>query len=302
MTPILKYPGAKWRLMPRLLPYVPRRGVRRVLDAYCGSGAFGITVQEAIEPAHLVLNDRDGRIASLFQVLRDPATRQALIEAVALTPWSRDEYLAVTTQEGEIVATGEPVEDARRFLILTWQQHGTKLDRRGGWRHKGTARSGTYELWAKLPDRLALVAEALRHAEIESLPALTLIGRYNTADTLIYADPPYMRRSPQGVRGRMYRWEMSPAEHAELLAALQAHPGPALISGYRCQLYDERLADWRRVDLPAAAEHGQARIESLWLNREASSRLGAPTQLTLSMDTREEQANDAVGASERCCL
>lgn len=264
IAPPLKYPGAKWRLMPRILPYVPR--CPRILDAYCGSAAFALTVGERHQPAHLILNDRDGRVAGLFRVLRDPVQRQALVEGVSLTPWSREEFFAVTTSDGDVVATGEPVEDARRFLVLTWQQHGTKLSRRGGWRHKGTARSGTYELWAQLPDRLAAVAQVLRHAEIESLPALTLIGRYATDNTLIYADPPYLRQSVHGTRDQLYRYEMTEEDHAELLAALKAHPGPALASGYRTDLYDRELADWRRVDLPAAAEHGQARVECLWLN------------------------------------
>lgn len=271
IAPVLKYPGAKWRLMPRILPYVPR--CPRVLDAYCGSGAFALTVASHHRPAHVVLNDRDGRIATLFRVLRDPAQRAALAEAVTLTPWSREEYMAVTTPDGDIVSTGEPVEDARRFLVLTWQQHGTKLSRRGGWRHKGTARSSTYELWAQLPERLAAVAEVLRHAEIESLPALALIGRYATADTLVYADPPYLRQSVHGTRDRLYRYEMTDADHAELLDALNAHPGPVLASGYRTELYDRRLADWRRVDLPAAAEHGRARVECLWLNAHAQAAL-----------------------------
>lgn len=267
IAPPLKYPGAKWRLMPRLLPYVPR--CPRVLDAYCGSAAFALTVGEHYQPAHLILNDRDGRIAGLFRALRDPARRTALCEAVSLTPWSREEYLEVTTPDGDIVATGEPVEDARRFLILTWQQHGTKLSRRGGWRHKGTARSGTYELWAQLPERLAAVAHVLRHAEIESLPALTLIGRYATPDTLVYADSPYLRQSVHGTRDRLYRYEMTDDDHAELLAALKAHPGPALASGYRTDLYDAELSDWRRVEFDAAAEHGRPRVECLWLNAAA---------------------------------
>jgi len=271
LAPILKYPGAKWRQMPAFLPYIPR--CPRVLDAYCGSGAFGLTLAGVYRPRHLILNDRDGRIAALFRVCREQP--DALARAVTLTPWSRDEYLAVTTSDGSIVETGEPVEDARRFLVLTWMQHGTKLSRRGGFRHKGLARSGTYDLWAKLPERLAAVVDALRHAEIESLPALTLIGRYATPDTLIYADPPYLRQSIHGTRDALYRHEMATADHTDLLAALCAHPGPVLASGYRTDLYDTHLADWRRVEFAAAAEYGQARVECLWLNAAAQAWIGA---------------------------
>lgn len=270
MKPILKYPGAKWRLMPRILPYIP--ACPRVVDLYCGSGAFGLTVAAERRPAHLVLNDRDERIVALFRAIREQPA--ALARAVALTPWSRTEYLAVTTPDADIVATGDLVEDARRFLVVTWQQHGTKLDRRGGWRHKGTARSHTYELWAQVPDRLLALVESLKDAEIEALPALTLIGRYATAATLLYADPPYVRTSVHGTRDRLYRHEMTEADHAELLTALEAHPGPVLLSGYHSALYDQRLTSWRCVELPAAAEHGKPRTECLWLNGHAQGWLG----------------------------
>lgn len=277
IKPILKYPGAKWRLMPKIAPYVPR--CPRVLDAYGGSGAFALTLAGLYEPAHLILNDRDERMAGLFRVMREQPA--ALAQAVALTPWSRAEYLAVTTPDADIVPTGEPVEDARRFLVATWQQHGAKLDRRGGWRHKGLARSHTYELWAQLPERIAAVAAVLRRCELESLPALTLIGRYSTPDTLIYADPPYLRTSIHGTRDRMYRYEMAEADHRELLSTLNAHPGPVLLSGYRSDLYDRALGDWRRVEFAAAAEHGQARIECLWLNQHAQAWLEARPLLAM---------------------
>lgn len=271
MKPILKYPGAKWRLMPAIAPYVPK--VRRVLDAYCGSGAFALLLTQKYQPDHLILNDRDERIAALFRVMRDRPS--ALMRAVTFTPWSRSEYLAVTTTDGDIVLTGDPVEDARRFLVLTWMQHGTKMVHRGGFRHKGLAdRAPTYEIWAQLPDRIATVAMVLRACEVEALPALTLIGRYSTPDTLIYADPPYVRQNAYGTRRLMYRYEMTESDHRELLTALQTHPGPVLLSGYQTDLYDTLLSDWRRVDIAATAEKGKARTECLWINKATQQALG----------------------------
>src|SRR5690349_8563149 len=136
MKPLLKYPGAKWRLAGWLQRYTPR--CMRVVDAYCGSGAFALNL--TYRPDHLVLNDQDQYINLLFRALRE--RRDDLIAAVTFTPWSRAEYLAVSGPSGSIVETGDLVEDARRFLICTWQAHGTTICTRNGWRHKGHMRIG----------------------------------------------------------------------------------------------------------------------------------------------------------------
>lgn len=259
MKPLLKYPGAKWRLASWLQRYAPR--LPRVVEPYCGSAAFSLSLPW--EPRQLVLNDMARDIPALFEVIR--THEAALCRAVALTPWSRAEYEAVTNRDATIVRTGDPVEDARRFLVLTWQQHGTKLSRRGGWRHKGAhGRASTYDLWQQLPDRLAAVADRLRAAEIECLPALTVIGTYATPDTLLYVDPPYLLTTRTG--GKMYQHEMTTADHIELLNALDAHPGAVLLSGYDSTLYCDRLPHWHRVTIDSRAEKGQNRTECLWLN------------------------------------
>lgn len=268
--PILKYPGAKWRIATWLHSHAPR--CLRVVDVYCGSAAFALTLP--YRPQHLILNDQDAYINLLFRCLREQPGE--LIRAVSFTPWSRAEYLEVTGPAGTLIESGDLVEDARRFLIATWQAHGTTICTRNGWRHKGAKRSGrqlsdTYEVWQRLPDRLAAVVAVLKDAEIECLPALTIIGRYATPDTLIYADPPYVRETVEGHRKRLYRHEMTDQDHHELLDALDAHPGPVLLSGYHNDLYAERLAHWYTTERRVAAEKGNSRVEVLWLNEHAAA-------------------------------
>jgi len=266
---ILKYPGAKWRLADWLQSHVPQ--CMRVVDAYCGSGAFALNLW--YRPRHLVLNDRDCYINLFFRALRERQTD--LIRAVAFTPWSRAEYLAVSGPAGAIVESGDLVEDARRFLVATWQAHGTTICTRNGWRHKShkaTARqlADTYETWADLPERLAIAAALLKDAEIECLPALTVIGRYATKETLIYADPPYVRHTDHGHRKKLYRHEMTDADHLALCDALDAHPGPVLLSGYHNDLYAARLSHWQTREIETQAEKGNTRTEVLWLNAAAA--------------------------------
>lgn len=46
--------------------------------------------------------------------------------------------------------------------------------------------------WNKLTETLSLAIKRLKRAQIENLPAIELIKRYNTPDVYINADPPYL--------------------------------------------------------------------------------------------------------------
>lgn|GEM_PF-2481023 len=132
-----------------------------------------------------------------------------------------------------------------------------------------------------LAERILIAAERLKEAQIEQLPAIELISRYRYREVLIYADPPYSLSTRSK---RQYADEMTDADHLELLDALDNHPGPVLVSGYGCDLYDERLRCWDRYESQACAQNGKRRVEVLWLNRVAASTL-SPQNLVLFDET-----------------
>ena len=121
-----------------------------------------------------------------------------------------------------------------------------------------------------------MVANRLKNVQLEQQPAIQLIQRYKRPDVLIYADPPYLLSTRSG---RMYRHEMTDADHAELLNVLDEHPGPVLLSGYDNPMYNERLRHWHREERRVVAEAGQIRTEVLWINPVATEHCGR--QLTL---------------------
>jgi DNA adenine methylase len=130
--------------------------------------------------------------------------------------------------------------------------------------------------WNELPGKIAEIAERLKNVQLEQQPAIQLIQRYKRPDVLIYADPPYPLETRSG---RMYKHEMTDADHAELLDVLDEHPGPVLLSGYANELYDTRLRHWHREERKALAEAGRIRTEVLWINPIAAEHCGR--QLTL---------------------
>jgi DNA adenine methylase len=236
------------------------------LEPFFGSGAvFFCKVPAKCE----TINDLDGNVVNLFRMIRERTEELATV--LEMTPWARDEYLQSYEK------TGDSLEDARRYLVRTWQAFGGRIGNRTGWAHCGAiGRSSTIARWKRLPNLLAQTAERLSFAEIENRPAAELIRDYESPDVLIYADPPYMweTRTDRDRGRKMYDLEMPDADHAHLLSVLDDHPGPVILSGYACPLYDDRLQHWTRLTHDATAERGKKRTEVLWMNPECVRRQG----------------------------
>lgn len=269
MKPILRYPGAKWSAVEWVISHLVK--TPHYVEPYAGSAAVYFNLPW--RPAHAVLNDLSGDMVNLFRVLREQP--EALIDAVAMTPYARAEYDAVQGKGGALVRTGEPLEDARRWVVRCWMAQGGRVGNRSGWAHGGTSNNDMPARWRRLPEALWAVVEPLRHAEIECRPAVEVMRRMASPDTLLYLDPPYVlsTRTDAHHGRKAYQHEMADADHAELLEAANAHPGPVALSGYRCTLYDDRLGNWRRVETQAQAEKGNTRTECLWLNPVLQERL-----------------------------
>jgi DNA adenine methylase len=213
--PALKYRGSKWRLASWILAHFPPpASYTTYIEPYFGSGAIFFSKPPS---KHEIINDLSGEVVNLFRVLREHG--RTLAALIAMTPWARAEYDASYVPICSSCETR--LETARRFLVRCWQAQYLDFTRHTAWRHNGpAAHSSTTSLWRKLPKRLLGAVERLQQAEIECRPALDLIRRHAFPNVLLYVDPPYVLAT----RGRrqLYDREMSGAEHAELLAVLDA--------------------------------------------------------------------------------
>ncbi len=84
-------------------------------------------------------------------------------------------------------------------------------------------------------------------------------------ETVVYCDPPY-HPSTRTSKNK-YKYELTDDDHKKLLLTIKLLKCRVIISGYRCDLYDQLLSDWRRVDFQVMSRAG-ARTESVWLNFE----------------------------------
>ena len=251
MKSVLKYPGAKNRLATWICEYIPAHDV--YLEPFAGSLAVLFNKQRS----HIeTVNDIDGEIVNFFRILRDRS--EELERAIELTPFSRLEYkLAYESSEDEL-------ERARRFAVKCWMGFGCgNLYRNGFKSGQQTTSPNPARAWSELPETLKLATNRLKGVQIENLPAMELIERYDTEDVFIYADPPYLHGTR---KNHLYKHEMKDSEHEEMLKALVKHPGKILLSGYDSDMYNDMLRGWSKVYKTTTAEHGLKRTETLWMN------------------------------------
>lgn len=254
--------GGKFNHLDWLLPLLPE--CHHYCEPFAGSAA--VLLNRAPSPVE-TYNDLDGEVANFFQVLRD--RKEALIEAIGLTPFSREEFaIACETPEKRI----SKIERARRFFVRARQVR-TGLAQTaslGRWANcKNTSRagmSGVVSRWLGSVESLPEIAMRLLRVQIENRPAIDVIKLYDGPGTLFYCDPPY----PHESRGdaNAYSFEMADAEHERLAEVLKNVRGRVAVSGYRCPLYDELYRGWRRIDAPAKQCHSvkSHRSEVLWTN------------------------------------
>lgn len=254
--------GGKFSHLEWLLPQLPE--CHHYCELFGGSAA--VLLNRVPSPVE-TYNDLDGEVVNFFRVLRNH--KAELVEAIGLTPFSREEFL---------IACGKPdrrisnLERARRFFVRARQVR-TGLAQTasvGRWANcKNTSRSGmsgVVSRWLGSVEQLPNIAKRLLRVQIENRPACEVIELYDSKETLFYCDPPYVHAA----RGdsKAYGFEMSNEEHRVLASRLESIQGRAAVSGYRCKLYDQLYKNWTRIDGPAKHCHSvkQERRESLWIN------------------------------------
>jgi DNA adenine methylase len=256
--------GGKFNHLAWLLPLLPR--CHHYCEPFGGSAA--VLLNREPSPVE-TYNDIDGEVVNFFSVLRDQ--KDKLVEAIGLTPFSREEYyLALSSKVREL----PELERARRFFIRARQSR-TGLAQTasiGRWANcRSTSRAGmagAVSRWLGSVETLPNIALRLARVQIENRPAIEVIKLYDSPDTLFYCDPPYVHET----RGddKAYGFEMDEDAHRELAEVLRICRGKAAISGYRCNMMDELYEGWHRYDAPPKTCHSvkEMRQEALWMNYE----------------------------------
>lgn len=260
--------GGKFSHLNWLLPLLPQ--AKHYCEPFAGSAA--VLLNREPSPVE-TYNDLDGEVVNFFRVLREQ--KEALIEAIGLTPFSREEFNLACSEPDELISE---LERARRFFIRARQVR-TGLAQKaseGRWAHciltSRAGMAGAVSRWLGSVEGLSEIVQRLLRVQIEHTPAIEVIKRYDSAETLFYCDPPY----PHGSRGdsNAYAYEMTDNEHIELSKVLHTLKGKVALSGYHGDLMNELYSDWHTIEAPVKKCHSikKPRQEVLWVNYEVEER------------------------------
>jgi len=256
------YYGGKFSHLDFILPLLPT-SYRHYCEPFGGSAAVLINRKPAAVETY---NDVDSEVANFFACLRDEG--EELIRLISLTPFSREELVRAHRHERGLT----PLERARRFFVRARQTRTglAQTSSEGRWAHcvltSRAGMAGAVSRWLGSVEGLAEIVQRLQRVQIENVPAIEVIRRYDSPDSLFYCDPPY----PHEARGdaKAYGFEMSNAEHEKLAETLHGVEGAVAVSGYQCGLMDRLYCDWIRVDSPEHLCNSSktSRVESVWMN------------------------------------
>lgn len=255
MKAVFKYPGSKWSIANWIINFFPEH--HSYLEPFLGSGAVLFNKPRSnIE----TVNDLDGNVINLFDwIKKDP---ERLAHEIYWIPYSRQVYENAFT-----TIPADSLQKAVNFYIRLNMGHGFRtIGEKVGWKNDVQGRERSYASldWCSLPERIKQAAERLRDVQIECMPAVELIKRFNNKKVLIYLDPPYM---PETRHGKQYRHEMfDEKSHEELLETAKAHKGYVLISGYETELYNDMLSGWYKAETTCYSQVCSKKKEVLWMN------------------------------------
>lgn len=262
--PVLRYHGGKFRTAPWIIQQLPAHGV--YVEPFGGAASVLMLKQRVAAECY---NDLDENVVNLFRILRQPYLAAELQRRVMLTPFAREEL------EVAFEAPVDEMDAAHKLIVRSFLGRGSDASTRQGKSGFNTLLSEERALpayaFASWPDAIPVFTERLRGVLIENAPALEIIERFDTPNTLTYVDPPYLHSTRTALRGRApgkhgYKHEMLEADHIALAEALHRTVGMVAISGYPSALYNDLYSTWRRTSTKSIIEGGKVRNEVLWLN------------------------------------
>lgn len=256
-----------------------------------------------------VIGDANRWVSNFWKVLRNPELFAELQRLLAATPISQDSFEGAQSNLAMSVGKLDPQGDAKAawWFFVQYRQSRQGLGKSFATLSKSRTRGGLQELsnsyWGAV-EGLPNWADRMRGVVIFTGDAVELIRREDSPSTFCYLDPPYLRET-RGAAGNEYgAYEMSTAQHAELLATLSTAQdatreilrgyvpeseqesweaiedglsfqlsGRFMLSGYNSKLYSQ-VADangWsvrsQEIDNKAqAGETKQKKTEVLWMN------------------------------------
>lgn len=177
VKPILRWPGGKSRLLPRILPLIPPH------VCYCEPFAGGLAVLLAKPRSHVeIINDSNGDLIALYRSLQYHLPE--LLRELDYMFSSRKVLKDFVAQPGLT-----EIQRAARFLVKNKTSFGGGMTSFAVAKTKGSGAAFSRERHTVL---LGEAHHRLDNVVVENLPYERCIELYDSRDSFFFLDPPYL--------------------------------------------------------------------------------------------------------------
>lgn len=281
LVPPIKWHGGKHYLASWIISNMPPH--LHYVEPFFGGGAVllardterdwaqveGEKLESARRGASEVVNDISRELSNFWKVLGDPDLFSNFRQRLDLIPFSE----SVWKESVEAMNSEDPIESAIGFFIRARQSRQGLMRSFATLSRTRTRRRMSEQVSSYLTaiDGLEDVHRRLQTVVVLNEDACKVIKQQDGRDTLFYCDPPYVHETRSATEA--YSFEMSVAQHEELLQVLETIQGKFILSGYNCSLYEAFAIrnKWRREDKlidnkASSSKTKEKKCESLWMN------------------------------------
>jgi len=220
--PLIKFQREKWPLRQWVLSLFPSNyEAMTYIEPYSGGGNLLFTKK----PSQIeILNDIDGELIGLFHAVRDESDE--LIRRMNLYKYCAESFETIENKTNFEDYLDKALHD---IMLRKMSKNGLK---------QKYAKPAGQTAWRNNISTLEGYAERMREVFILNKNALEVITAFNSPDTMLYCDPPYL------YDGKEITSDISVEEHMELSRLLNSFSGKVVLSGCISPLYKRFYKNW----------------------------------------------------------
>ena len=220
------------------------------VEPYCGAINILLNKKKSFVE---IINDIDNDVMQIYRALRDEP--KEIIRRLNLCKYCEETFLRATkkTQFDDYLDHG-----VNEFILRRMSRGGFK-------KAFAIDKVGELNAWETVLKSLPDLAERLEEVYIFNKKAIDVIKSFNSANTLVYCDPPYLHETR--VSKQVYKSEISTDDHIELAHCLNHFEGKVMISGYASPLYNKLYKGWNISKKAIVAQKDkEKKVEILFKN------------------------------------
>ena len=289
MKTCLSYYGGKARIATQIVPHIMAIAHSVYVEPFFGGGAI-LYAKGKIDRGNShyyreAINDLNKQLITFWRVAREQPSE--LARWIELTPYSQEEY-----REARLIYNNPSEYSDLKVAWATYIQcnmsFGNKIE--AGWATQ-LITTNSAATWVNRTDRLPECFERLKDVYIGCEDALSFIKRFDSSQSVIYADPPY----PNADQGHYSGYTLD--DYQALCDRLDDCESSYVLSNYHQDIAPKSAQKCVEIEATMSASNGRSRLnhdtkctEKLWIC-DRSANIRKDLQAIAKMPSKQNQLN-----------